>query len=96
MKNLLLFCLLSLLTACAVPKTTIRFNPLTRELVVYSPKDITIGSLTATIASNQVQISLTNYSSSNNAAVINAANSVGLEAIRATAQAMDTASKLIK
>lgn len=59
---------------CAsVPKTRISFNPVTKEIVIQSPKDVELTNLSATINKDGGALILVGtYTSKNNAEVINA------------------------
>jgi hypothetical protein len=60
----------SLFTAAKVPATTISFNPKTDALHIVSPKDVTIGGVSVVKTANSFSISLTNYASTNNPALV--------------------------
>lgn len=58
---------------CALPKvpaTEISFNPKTEALRVKSPKDVTIQSVAITQSSGNFSMTVTGYSSTNNAEVV--------------------------
>lgn len=65
-----------MLSGCAlfsnpkVPATTISFNPKTDALHIVSPKDVTIGGVTVLKTATSFSISLTNYASTNNPALV--------------------------
>lgn len=78
MKNKILLSILalSLTNGCAlfnkpsVPSTNISFNPKTDVLKVSSPKDVTIGSVTIIQSNGNFSMTVTDYKSTNNAALV--------------------------
>lgn len=75
MKRLAPFAL-CLLTGCALfskptlPATVVKFNPQTDVLNIQSPKDVTIQSVSINKGSNTFVMTVTGYSSTNNAALV--------------------------
>ena len=66
----------ALLSGCAlfstpgIPATTIKFNPKTDVLAINSPKDVTIGSVTVTQSASNFNITVINYASTNDPALV--------------------------
>ena len=80
--NLILFSLLLVVSSgCSifggpkVPSTNISFNPKTEALHVSSPKDVTIGSVNISQSNGVFTMSVINYSSTNNAALVGVVSS---------------------
>lgn len=55
-----------------VPKTSIRFNPETKQLDIQSPKDVEIHGLHATATNGMYRLDVDKYSAKNNIEVIRA------------------------
>ncbi len=73
----LTICLPLLFSGCSInqtmPKTTIRFDPVTRSVDIQSPKDIEIQNFSLLYQTNgQVSLAFSNYTSHQNASVVNA------------------------
>lgn len=67
----LLFPMLLVLAGCStVPSTSIWFNPRTKELRIKSPKNISIGGISILSSSNSFSMNVTNYTSTNDSAVL--------------------------
>lgn len=60
----------ALFSTPTIPATTIRFNPKTDALAITSPKDVTIGSVSVTKTPTSFTINVTNYSSTNDPALV--------------------------
>ena len=87
MKTALIIALAALTGCTVVPSTKVAFNPLTRELSIRSPKDISISNLVATIGTNgTATISIGSYSSHNNAEVISAVANLNAQTMKTTAE----------
>ena len=75
-KILFLSVALALVSGCAlfnkpgVPATKISFNPKTEALNVSSPKDVTIGSVSIMQSNGVFAMTVTDYQSTNNAALV--------------------------
>lgn len=86
MKHALALALLALTGCTMVPATKVSFNPLTHELSIRSPKDITITNLVAMVNTNgTASITIGAYSSYNNAEVIAAVAAQNAAMLKAAA-----------
>lgn len=86
MKLTLALALLACAGCTVVPATRVSFNPVTHELVIRSPKDISITNLVATISTNgTASITIGSYSSYNNAEVIAAVAAQNAATLKAAA-----------
>lgn len=72
-----------LLCGCmSVPKTSIKFNPQTKQLDIQSPKDVCLTNLSAEMAGDVVKITIGSYSSRNDAAIIKIVADQNIKAVQ--------------
>lgn len=90
MKNILALLTVVAMTGCmGVPKTRITYNPGSNTIEIESPKEIGFTNLSASFPTpnGTAMISITGYSSRNNAAIINAVAKANANYLKSVGQA---------
>lgn len=89
----------ALFTGCIAPKipqTELKFNPNTKSLIINSPKDVTIGGATVIQNTNGFSMTVTNYSATNNAAMVIAIGQAQAEVAKNALQTINNLAELGK
>lgn len=97
MKNILLLIPILALSGCvSVPSTRISFDPVTHEVRIQSPKEITIKDLSIEVVDGKASIKIGTYESKNNAAVITAVAEANANNLKVLSDAAVTAVGIAK